>query len=104
MIEGDDVTLGLDSMIDHAALGLSDDQVVEMYRMMLLARKLDDRMWALNRQGRVPFVVSVSGHEASQVGAAFALAQQHFPGFDLMQNRFDINRCLFLAFLGFAAI
>jgi 2-oxoisovalerate dehydrogenase E1 component len=76
MIEGDDVTLGLDSMIDHTALGLSDDQVVEMYRMMLLARKLDDRMWALNRQGRVPFVVSVSGHEASQVGAAFALDPQ----------------------------
>jgi len=76
MIEGDDVTLGLDSMIDHTALGLSDDRVVEMYRMMLLARKLDDRMWALNRQGRVPFVVSVSGHEASQVGAAFALDPQ----------------------------
>ena len=76
MIEGDDVTLGLDSMIDHTALGLSDDQVVEMYRMMLLARKLDDRMWALNRQGRVPFVVSVSGHEASQIGAAFALDPQ----------------------------
>ena len=44
-----------------------------MYRTMLLARRLDDRMWALNRQGRVPFVVSVSGHEATQVGAAFAL-------------------------------
>jgi 2-oxoisovalerate dehydrogenase E1 component len=73
MIGGEDVTLGLDSMIDHTALGLSDDQVVDMYRKMLLARKLDDRMWALNRQGRVPFVVSVSGHEASQVGAAFAL-------------------------------
>lgn len=68
-----DVTLGLDSMIDHNALGLSDGDVVEMYRLMLLARKLDDRMWALNRQGRVPFVVSVSGHEATQVGAAYAL-------------------------------
>ena len=76
MIGGEDVTLGLDSMIDHTALGLSDDQVVDMYRKMLLARKLDDRMWALNRQGRVPFVVSVSGHEATQVGAAFALDPQ----------------------------
>jgi len=64
--------LELDNVIDHGALGLSDEQVVDMYRKMLLARRLDDRMWALNRQGRVPFVVSVSGHEGTQVGAAFA--------------------------------
>ncbi|MDJ0962166.1 MAG: dehydrogenase E1 component subunit alpha/beta [Acidimicrobiia bacterium] len=64
--------LELDNVIDHGALGLSDEQVVEMYRTMLLARRLDDRMWALNRQGRVPFVVSVSGHEGTQVGAAAA--------------------------------
>jgi 2-oxoisovalerate dehydrogenase E1 component len=65
--------LELDNARDHKALGLSDEQVVDMYRKMLLARRLDDRMWALNRQGRVPFVVSSSGHEATQVGAAFAL-------------------------------
>ena len=64
--------LELDNVIDHGALGLSDEQVVDMYRTMLLARRLDDRMWALNRQGRVPFVLSVSGHEGTQVGAAFA--------------------------------
>lgn len=65
--------LGLDNVRDHSALGLSDDQLVDMYRTMLLARKLDERVWALNRQGRVPFVVSVAGHEGTQVGAAFAL-------------------------------
>ena len=65
--------LELDSVRDHKALGLSDEQALAMYRTMLLARRLDDRMWALNRQGRVPFVVSVSGHEATQVGAASAL-------------------------------
>ena len=67
------MTLGLDSVIDHTALGLSEDDLVDLYRKMLLARKLDERMWALNRQGRVPFVVSVSGHEATQVGAAAAI-------------------------------
>jgi 2-oxoisovalerate dehydrogenase E1 component len=67
------VTADLDTASRHAELGLSDEDVVEMYRMMVVARKLDDRMWALNRQGRVPFVVSVSGHEATQVGAAYAL-------------------------------
>jgi 2-oxoisovalerate dehydrogenase E1 component len=67
------LTLELDSVINHTALGLSDADVVEMYRDMVLARKLDERLWALNRQGRVPFVVSVSGHEATQVGAAAAI-------------------------------
>ncbi len=67
------MTLGLDSVLDHTALGLSDDDLLELYRKMLLARRLDERMWALNRQGRVPFVVSVSGHEATQVGAAYAI-------------------------------
>jgi 2-oxoisovalerate dehydrogenase E1 component len=65
--------LELDNVRDHKALGLSDERVVEMYRTMLLARRLDERMWALNRQGRAPFVVSVAGHEGTQVGAAFAI-------------------------------
>ncbi len=65
--------LELDNVKDHSALGLSEDQLIDMYRKMLLARKLDERVWALNRQGRVPFVVSVAGHEGTQVGAAFAL-------------------------------
>ncbi len=67
------MSMELETVSDHTLLGLSDDDLVEMYRRMVIARKLDDRMWALNRQGRVPFVVSVSGHEATQVGAAFAL-------------------------------
>ena len=69
----DATMLELDQTREHEALGLSDDLAVDMYRMMLLARHLDDRMWTLNRQGRVPFVVSVSGHEGTQVGAAFAI-------------------------------
>ena len=57
----------------HRELGLSDDDVVNLYRTMLLTRRIDDRMWALNRQGRVPFVVSASGHEATQVGVVAAM-------------------------------
>ncbi|WP_110111553.1 thiamine pyrophosphate-dependent dehydrogenase E1 component subunit alpha [Bacillus sp. CGMCC 1.16541] len=60
----------------HASLGLSDEQVVEMYKTMLLARKLDERMWLLNRAGKVPFVISCQGQEAAQVGAAFALDRE----------------------------
>ncbi|NNF64476.1 MAG: tungsten formylmethanofuran dehydrogenase [Acidimicrobiia bacterium] len=57
----------------HLELGLDREDLVSMYRTMLLARRLDERLFALNRQGRVPFVVSVSGHEGVQVGAAKAL-------------------------------
>ena len=55
--------------LDHRSLGMSDDEAVELYRVMLLARKMDDRMFALNRQGRAPFVVGSSGHEAIQVAS-----------------------------------
>ncbi len=57
----------------HVDLGLSDEQVLDLYRKMLLTRIVDDRTWALNRQGRAPFVVSSSGHEAAQVASAAAL-------------------------------
>lgn len=59
--------------LDHSALGLEDKQVVEMYRLMLIGRRMDDRMFALNRQGRAPFVVGSSGHEAIQVASVMAL-------------------------------
>ncbi|WP_077621635.1 thiamine pyrophosphate-dependent dehydrogenase E1 component subunit alpha [Sediminibacillus massiliensis] len=57
----------------HEALGLTDGQALDMYRTMLLARKIDERMWLLNRSGKIPFVISCQGQEAAQVGAAFAL-------------------------------
>ncbi|MDV2685167.1 thiamine pyrophosphate-dependent dehydrogenase E1 component subunit alpha [Alkalihalophilus lindianensis] len=57
----------------HQSLGLSDEKVLEMYETMLLARKIDERMWLLNRAGKIPFVISCQGQEAAQVGAAFAL-------------------------------
>ncbi len=56
----------------HTDLGLKEEDLIEMYRYMLLARACDERQWALNRQGKAPFVVPVSGHEAAQVGSAWA--------------------------------
>lgn len=52
---------------------VSDEMALEMFEMMLLARKIDERMWLLNRSGKIPFVVSCQGQEAAQVGAAFGL-------------------------------
>lgn len=52
---------------------LSEQQLEDMYYHMLLARKLNERMLAMNRQGRAPFVIAGAGQEAAQVGAAMAL-------------------------------
>lgn len=57
----------------HHALNLTDEDVLNMYETMLFARKIDERMWLLNRAGKIPFVISCQGQEAAQVGAAFAL-------------------------------
>lgn len=61
----------------HEAVGLTDEQAIDMYKTMLLARKLDERMWLLNRSGKIPFVISCQGQEAAQVGAAFALDREN---------------------------
>ncbi len=53
--------------------GLTPELMKEMYYTMALSRALDDRLWVLNRQGRAPTVYSSNGHEAAQVGSAFAL-------------------------------
>ena len=54
-------------------MGLSAELKRDMFWTMLLARRLDERAWVLHRQGRIAFHISGIGHEAAQVGAAFAL-------------------------------
>jgi 2-oxoisovalerate dehydrogenase E1 component alpha subunit len=57
----------------HIAYGLTDEQVLDMYWYMVLARTTDERMWLLNRAGKIPFVISCQGQEGAQAGAGFAL-------------------------------
>jgi 2-oxoisovalerate dehydrogenase E1 component len=58
--------------------GLSAQQLVHIYRLMVLSRRVDDREILLKRQQKVFFQVSGAGHEALQVAAALALK----PGYD----------------------
>lgn len=53
--------------------GLTPEALREMYFDMVLTRLCDDRAFALNRQGKIPFAATCQGHEAAQVGAAFAI-------------------------------
>jgi 2-oxoisovalerate dehydrogenase E1 component alpha subunit len=60
-----------------ASVGLTDDELIAMYRLVALARALDERMWVLNRAGRIPFVISGQGHEGAQVGITWPLKKGH---------------------------
>jgi 2-oxoisovalerate dehydrogenase E1 component alpha subunit len=70
------VTKGSDMQLG-SALGLSGADLIEMYRHVALARAVDERMWILNRAGRIPFVISGQGHEGAQVGIAWAFQRGH---------------------------
>ncbi len=61
----------------HTALGLTAEDLLGMYRHILLARLLDQKIWSLNRMGKAPFVVSSQGHEGCQVGSTWALRAGH---------------------------
>lgn len=58
-------------------IDLSSENLLEMYWVMVLSRRLDERAWVLHRQGKIAFHISAIGHEAAQVGAAMALRKGH---------------------------
>ena len=62
---------------------LSDDQLVEMYEHLRLARHFDERSVSLQRQGRMGTYPPLSGQEGAQVGSAFALDDEDwiFPSY-----------------------
>ena len=53
--------------------GLSRDQLVEIYRLMYLSRRIDDREILLKRQQKIFFQISGAGHEALLVAAGMLL-------------------------------
>ena len=51
---------------------LTAEDLTDFYRRMILCRTIDERIWALNRQGKVPIAASSQGHEAAQLGSLLA--------------------------------
>ena len=49
---------------------LSKDELMHMYRVMLLARRFDERFLKLQRQGRIGTFPQASGQEAISMGVA----------------------------------
>ena len=60
-----------------------EQEVLDTYRLMVLARATDERCLMLQRQGRIGFYAPLMGQEAAQVGASRALAPEDwiFPAY-----------------------
>ena len=59
--------------VERSAGALSPQQMIEIYRLMVLSRCVDDREIILKHQQKIFFQISGAGHEALQVAAALAL-------------------------------
>lgn len=59
----------LRSSYTSPVVGLSSDDLLQVYRLMYLSRRLDDREIILKRQNQAFFQISCAGHEAIQVAA-----------------------------------
>jgi len=60
----------VDSKLDPA---IPDEDLLKLYRTMLLAREFDERMVRLQRQGRLGTLVPCRGQEAAALGSCYAL-------------------------------
>ena len=72
-----------DGRVKVRDLGLSDAELLHCYRTMLRVRAFDDTCLKLQRSGRIGFSIPNKGVEATQVGAASALAKSDwiFPSY-----------------------
>lgn len=61
------------SQIDDTGVDFDDETLLELYWQMIRSRRLDERAWAIHRQGKINFHISGMGHEAIQVGMARAI-------------------------------
>ncbi len=68
--------LDADGNVDEELLpDLSDDDLLEMYRIMKRSRRLDEKAVALQRRGEIGTYAPAVGQEAAQVGSAYALTE-----------------------------
>jgi len=57
---------------------LGNDEVLHLYRHMVMTRQLDERLVALQRQGRIGFHVGSLGEEGAILGSAYAMRKGDF--------------------------
>jgi pyruvate dehydrogenase E1 component subunit alpha len=72
-----------DAVPDGEVDGVSDEELVELYRQLVLMRTYDERSVVYHRQGRIGTYAIFWNHEAMQVGAVAALDEDDwvFPSY-----------------------
>jgi pyruvate dehydrogenase E1 component alpha subunit len=72
-----------ESIVDGAVQGLDEEDLRELYRQLVLLRTFDERAVVYHRQGRIGTYAIFWNHEAMQVGAVYALADEDwiFPSY-----------------------
>jgi 2-oxoisovalerate dehydrogenase E1 component len=61
--------------------GLTREQLLAVYKVMLTSRRVDEKILTLLKQGKIFFHIGGPGHEAIQVAAALALRPGHDWGY-----------------------
>lgn len=56
--------------------GLSEDQIKEMYHLMVLLRTMDEKLFNLQRSGKIGTYAQAKGQEAAQIGSGMAMKEQ----------------------------
>src|SRR5690606_359309 len=69
--------------VEGYPLDLKEQDFRDLYRYMVLARRVDRQAINLQRQGQLGVYASLLGQEAAQVGSAYALGEQDwvFPSY-----------------------
>jgi pyruvate dehydrogenase E1 component alpha subunit len=72
-----------ESLADGEVEGLSDHDLIELYRSLVLLRTYDERSVVYHRQGRIGTYAIFWNHEAMQAGSAYALEDEDwiFPSY-----------------------
>src|ERR671938_1645859 len=72
-----------DTVPDGEVEGLSEQDLLELYRWMVLLRTYDERSLVYHRQGRIGTYAIFWNHEAMQAGAVYALERDDwiFPSY-----------------------
>ena len=69
--------MDLEGGVDAALMpNLAPARIQELFEVMVLTRRFDERMLKLQRQGRMGTFARVAGQEGAHVGASFALRDE----------------------------
>ena len=85
----------LDSELDPK---IPEELLLRLWRTMVLARRFDERMLSLQRQGRIGTFGPIKGQEASQLGAVAVLQSDDWMVPSFREAR-SFRRCSCLTFL-----